>query len=81
VRWAIERLFHLVKNACRIARLMRLGRGCPDLPAELFFEPDEWKGAYVLPAIGTRIARGDRDAPDLWVTGCVDRVAAITVET
>ena len=34
--------------AWRIARLMRLGRTCPDLPAELFFDPDEWKGAYVL---------------------------------
>jgi hypothetical protein len=73
VRWEIELLFHIIKNACRIealqlstmprleraialylvvawriARLMRLGRTCPDLPAELFFEPDEWKGAYVL---------------------------------
>ncbi|MDR3300267.1 MAG: IS4 family transposase [Candidatus Accumulibacter sp.] len=73
VRWEIELLFHLVKNACRIealqlstvprleraialylvvawriARLMRLGRTCPELPAELFFEPDEWKGAHVL---------------------------------
>jgi hypothetical protein len=27
---------------------MRLGRTCPDLPAELFFEPDEWRAAYVL---------------------------------
>ena len=34
--------------AWRIARLMRLGRTCPDLPAELFFEPDEWKAAYIL---------------------------------
>lgn len=73
VRWEIELLFHIVKNACRIealqlstmarleraialylvvawriARLMRLGRSCPDLPAELFFEPDEWRGAYAL---------------------------------
>jgi hypothetical protein len=32
----------------RIARLMRLGRTCPDLPAETFFEPDEWKAACVL---------------------------------
>jgi hypothetical protein len=73
VRREIERLFHIIKNACRIetlplstlprleraialyrvvawriARLMRLGRSCPDLPAALFFEPDEWKGAYVL---------------------------------
>lgn len=73
VRWEIELLFHVVKNACRvealqlstmprleralalflvvawrIARLMRLGRTCPDLPAELFFEADEWRAAYVL---------------------------------
>lgn len=73
VRWEIELLFHIVKNACRIealqlstmerleraialylvvawriARLMRLGRTCPDLPAELFFEPEEWKGAHLL---------------------------------
>lgn len=34
--------------AWRIARLMRLGRTCPDLDAELFFEPDEWKAAYIL---------------------------------
>ena len=32
----------------RIARLMRLGRTCPDLPASLMFEPDEIKAAYVL---------------------------------
>jgi hypothetical protein len=32
----------------RIARLMRLGRTCPDLPASLMFDPDEIKAAYVL---------------------------------
>jgi len=32
----------------RIAHLMRLGRTCPDLPAELFFDADEIKAAYVL---------------------------------
>lgn len=32
----------------RIARLMRLGRTCPDLPASLMFEPDEIMAAYVL---------------------------------
>ena len=32
----------------RIAHLMRLGRTCPDLPAELMFDPDEIKAAYVL---------------------------------
>ena len=30
--------------AWRIARLMRLGRNCPDLDAQLMFEPDEWQG-------------------------------------
>lgn len=34
--------------AWRIARLMRLGRNCPDLDAQLMFEPDEWKAAYIL---------------------------------
>jgi Transposase Tn5 dimerisation domain len=31
-----------------MARLMRLGRTCPDLPAPLMFDPDEIKAAYVL---------------------------------
>ena len=34
--------------AWRIARLMRLGRTCPDLPAELVFEREEWEAAYIL---------------------------------
>lgn len=34
--------------AWRIARLMRLGRSCPDLDAELLFERDEWQAAYIL---------------------------------
>lgn len=34
--------------AWRIARLMRLGRTCPDLAAELLFEPDEWQAAFIL---------------------------------
>ena len=34
--------------AWRIARLMRLGRSCPDLDATLMFEADEWKAAYIL---------------------------------
>jgi hypothetical protein len=34
--------------AWRIARLMRLGRTCPDLDAGLMFEPDEWKAALIL---------------------------------
>lgn len=34
--------------AWRIAHLMRLGRTCPDLDAELFFDPDEIQAAYLL---------------------------------
>ncbi len=34
--------------AWRIARLMRLGRTCPELDAQLLFEPDEWQAAYIL---------------------------------
>jgi len=32
----------------RIARLIRLGRTCPDLPASLMFDPDEIRAAHVL---------------------------------
>ncbi|AVR90120.1 Mobile element protein [Thauera aromatica K172] len=32
----------------RIGRLMRLGRTCPDLEAELLFERDEWEAAFIL---------------------------------
>ena len=28
--------------------LMRLGRSLPELPADLLFEADEWKAAFVL---------------------------------
>ena len=34
--------------AWRIARLMRLGRTCPDMDAALMFDRDEWRGAYIL---------------------------------
>lgn len=34
--------------AWRINRLMRLGRTLPDLTAELVFDVDEWRAAYVL---------------------------------
>jgi hypothetical protein len=34
--------------AWRIAHLMRLGRTCPDLDAELFFDLDEIQAAYLL---------------------------------
>jgi hypothetical protein len=45
----IERALVLsIVVAWRIARLMRLGRDCPDLDAQLMFEPDEWKAAYIL---------------------------------
>jgi len=52
---AIERLeralalFMVV--AWRIAHLMRLGRTCPDLDADLFFDPDEIRGAYLLTSV------------------------------
>lgn len=34
--------------AWRIAHLMRLGRTCPDLDAQLLFDPDEIQAAYLL---------------------------------
>lgn len=34
--------------AWRIVYLMHMGRSCPDLDAELFFDPDEIRGAYLL---------------------------------
>lgn len=34
--------------AAHIARLMRLGRTCADLEAELLFERDEWAAAFIL---------------------------------
>ena len=34
--------------AWRINRLMRLGRALGDLPADLLFETDEWKAAFIL---------------------------------
>lgn len=34
--------------AWRINRLMRLGRELPELPADLMFEPDEWRAAFIL---------------------------------
>lgn len=34
--------------AWRINRLMRLGRTLPELPADLLFEPDEWRAAFIL---------------------------------
>ncbi|CAJ9685439.1 IS4 family transposase [Burkholderia pseudomallei] len=38
----------LLVVAWRITHLMRLGRSCPDLDAELFFDADEIRGAYLL---------------------------------
>jgi hypothetical protein len=34
--------------AWRIARLVRLGRTCPDLDAALVFEREEWEAAFIL---------------------------------
>lgn len=34
--------------AWRINRLMRLGRTLPDLPADMLFEADEWRAAFIL---------------------------------
>ena len=34
--------------AWRIAQLMRLGRTCPELEAELLFDRREWQAAYIL---------------------------------
>jgi hypothetical protein len=34
--------------AWRIARLMRLGRTCPELDAGLLFEREEWEAAFIL---------------------------------
>jgi hypothetical protein len=34
--------------AWRIARLMRLGRTCPDLDAALLFDREEWEAAFIL---------------------------------
>jgi len=34
--------------AWRIAYLVRMGRTCPDMEAQLFFDPDEIRGAYLL---------------------------------
>lgn len=48
----IERLMRVLAVfmviAWRISRLVRLGRTCPDLPAELLFEKEEWQAAYIL---------------------------------
>ncbi|KWN05597.1 hypothetical protein WT83_28960 [Burkholderia territorii] len=45
----LERALALfVVVAWRIAYLMRTGRTCPDLDAELFFDVDEIRGAYLL---------------------------------
>ena len=34
--------------AWRINRMMRLGRGCPTMPASVVFEPEEITAAYAL---------------------------------
>ena len=47
-RWEIEIFFLILKEGCRINRLMRLGRSLLELPADLMFETDEWQVAYIL---------------------------------
>ena len=64
----------------RIARLMRLGRTCPDLPASLMFAPDEIRAAYVLtnkpsPAAPPRSTR----LCDAWPCSAVSSRARATV--
>jgi len=44
----------------RIARLMRLGRTCPDLPATLAFEPDEISAVYALANKPTPVPKAPR---------------------
>ena len=44
----MERGRYVVVVAWRVAYLMRMGRGCPDLDAELFFDVDEIRSAYLL---------------------------------
>lgn len=45
VEWPLA-LFMVV--AWRFARLLQLGRTCPELEAELLFDRDEWQAAYIL---------------------------------
>ena len=33
--------------AWRVLVLLRLGRACPDLSCEVFFQPNEWRAAYI----------------------------------
>jgi len=45
----LEKAFALyIIVAWRIMFLMRLGRTCPDLPADLVFDPLEWKLSFRL---------------------------------
>ena len=39
--------FYLIVS-WRIDRLMRLGRTCPELPAEVCFEREEWEASFIL---------------------------------
>ena len=69
----IERTLVLCRVvAWRIARLMRLGRTCPELNAKLMFEPDEWNAACSLsqqkvpsepPSLNQRGAPGKNTGP------------------
>jgi hypothetical protein len=72
----------------RIARLMRLGRTCPELDASLFFDADEIRGAYLLSKIASPPKTAHAQSSDSldcftgqerWRTGCqdaLDRTAA-----
>ena len=47
-RAAANRTGAILGCSWRINCLMRLGRTLPDLPADLLFEPDEWRAAFIL---------------------------------
>ena len=48
-RERVEKALSLYRMvAWRVMYLMRLGRTCPDLPADLVFDPLEWKSSYLL---------------------------------
>ena len=53
--------------AWRINRLMRLGRNLPDLPADLLFETDEWRAAFILNKKKRRKSDEKPGAKTLWL--------------
>ena len=48
IEWIERALVLYMVVAWRIARLMRLGHTCPKLNAQLMFEADEWRAAYIF---------------------------------